>query len=294
MRDFLFSSTDQPTLAEFNRRFGSLADFVNNVGNEYVWAKLGKTVSLGSAQSDKAIYIYKTLYYSDSITDSGELVNPQSNGAFSIMTQEAVMAELKSLSGKYFYFTGSATTTLATLIPDDTVFYMESCNPAVVANSDNSLYTGAVYRSVSVIEDTIYVNSPYADTYPPDVNDGYAYTALGKLGSKLRIATGSYKGTGKYGSSNPNSLTFDFVPKIVIIREVNNGRMAIMPTHGWSSSYTAKAYQVMGHTTANLSPAYNMGKISGKTISWYWNSTGSQSLDQLNESGATYYYTAIG
>lgn len=32
-----------------------------------------------------------------------------------------------------------------------------------------------------------------------------------------KIQTGSYVGTGTYGSSNPCSLTFDFVPQLVIL-----------------------------------------------------------------------------
>lgn len=274
--------------------FRTLSRFQNNLGNEYVWAKIGKTVSLGSAQSDKAIYIYKTLYYSDSITDSGELINPQYNGAFSIMTQEAVMAELKSLTGKYFYFTGSGTTTLATLIPDDTVFYMESCNPVVVANSDNSLYTGAVYRSVSVIVDTTYVNSPWADTYPPAASDGYTYSALGRLGNKVQIATGSYTGTGTYGKANRTSLTLNFVPKLVIVaRKVMDTleggqevrQMDFMVLHPALGGFAMYVF------TSSLSNVRSVGSdVSGNTFSWWANDVKAQ----MNDSGQTYTYTAIG
>ena len=40
-----------------------------------------------------------------------------------------------------------------------------------------------------------------------------------------KIQTGSYVGTGTYGVDNPNSLTFDFVPKFVIVTPdlVNSG-----------------------------------------------------------------------
>ncbi|MCI9468902.1 MAG: hypothetical protein HFG45_06340, partial [Oscillospiraceae bacterium] len=37
------------------------------------------------------------------------------------------------------------------------------------------------------------------------------------IAAGAKIATGSYVGTGTYGSSNPCSLTFDFVPQIVFI-----------------------------------------------------------------------------
>ena len=40
---------------------------------------------------------------------------------------------------------------------------------------------------------------------------------LAQLGTKARIQTGSYVGTGTYGADNPCSLTFDFVPKFLCI-----------------------------------------------------------------------------
>ena len=43
---------------------------------------------------------------------------------------------------------------------------------------------------------------------------------LAQLGTKARIQTGSYVGTGTYGASNPCSLTFDFVPKMVYIYSI--------------------------------------------------------------------------
>lgn len=283
-----------------------LSRFQRNLGNEYVWAKLGKTVSLGSAQTDKAILIYKTLYYSDRITDSGELIDPQFNGALQIMTQEAVMAELKGLTGKYFYFTGSATTTHATLIPDDTVFYMESCNPVVMSGTDNSVYTGAVYRSVSIAVDTTYVNSLYADTYPPTVSDGYTYTALGRLGNKVQIATGSYTGTGTYGASNPCSLKFDFEPKIIIIPFYYAGNYWSLVGHGSNGSSIQTGIMVGSTLTTSWQKDIGFGlptnsggkwcdrygrKLADGTVQWY--STGDD-MAQFNESGWKYHYIAIG
>lgn len=52
--------------------------------------------------------------------------------------------------------------------------------------------------------------------------------ALAEQASALgftKIQTGSYVGTGTYGVDNPNSLTFDFVPKFVIVTPdlVNSG-----------------------------------------------------------------------
>lgn len=43
---------------------------------------------------------------------------------------------------------------------------------------------------------------------------------------QLRIATGGYTGNGKYGASNPNTLTFPFVPKFVILYPTQAGSHA--------------------------------------------------------------------
>ena len=40
---------------------------------------------------------------------------------------------------------------------------------------------------------------------------------LAQLGTKAKIQTGSYVGTGTYGADNPCSLTFDFEPHYIIV-----------------------------------------------------------------------------
>ena len=42
-------------------------------------------------------------------------------------------------------------------------------------------------------------------------------TGLPLAGGGVRFSSGSYVGTGTFGEDNPNSLTFDFVPKIVMV-----------------------------------------------------------------------------
>ena len=59
-----------------------------------------------------------------------------------------------------------------------------------------------------------YLWSPDRNTYPDSgISESYEYQYLGipfdNAVTAPKIATGSYVGTGKYGSSNPNSLTFD-------------------------------------------------------------------------------------
>lgn len=99
----------------------------------------------------------------------------------------------------------------------------------------------------------------------------------------VQIATGSYTGTGTYGASNPNSLTFEFEPKILIVQ-----------TNG--PAYTG-AYAVFVRNSNSAITIWSDGLsvfVSGwgsKTIKWYNNNN---VYGQLNESGAVHNYLAIG
>lgn len=111
-------------------------------------------------------------------------------------------------------------------------------------------------------------------------------------GSKVgpRIETGSYVGTGTSGKKNPCSLTFDFTPKIVL--------MHTRATHAYSEDTNCMVFVWnitnsfdVGHTADSR----NNVTYSGNTISWY-NTTYNlaNAGQQLNGSGTTYWYTAIG
>lgn len=108
--------------------------------------------------------------------------------------------------------------------------------------------------------------------------------------SKARIVTGNYVGTGTYGPKNPCSLTFDFTPKIVL--------MHMGGTHAYSDSTHCMVFVWNITNTFDVGSAgdsRNSVTYSGNTISWY-NTTGNLASAgaQLNGSGTTYWYTAIG
>lgn len=116
-----------------------------------------------------------------------------------------------------------------------------------------------------------------------------------------KIATGSYPGSGTYGSSNANSLTFDFKPKLVFINYTSDSISSsydkhysvVFNTEILSTNYMNNAAIV--HSTqegqSTLSSGALTAKLSGNTLSWYNLSTAES---QLNMSGCTYHYVAIG
>ena len=96
----------------------------------------------------------------------------------------------------------------------------------------------------------------------------------------IKLVTGSYVGTGSYGASNPNTLTFDFSPKVVLIRssKTNSSVFLIRGTEiGWSG--TSAYFNVIW---------------GEKTLSWYAPSNGDTSANMLNAKDAVYHYFAIG
>ena len=99
------------------------------------------------------------------------------------------------------------------------------------------------------------------------------------LGS-CRIETGSYVGTGEYGESHPNSLTFSGKPLVLIIGGVTAEYFIVIRGTG-NHVYTLSS-------TISNTTYYTWSENS---ISWY-TSTGSEAHQQ-NESGKTYLYVAI-
>ena len=100
-----------------------------------------------------------------------------------------------------------------------------------------------------------------------------------------QVYTGSYVGTGTYGQSNPNTLTFPFEPKLVIIS--NGGQYFAIPFVFDEDSQYIRIMSTNSRT-GTLVTSWN-----GKSISWYQSQMG-EADSQLNTNGVTYRYVAIG
>jgi hypothetical protein len=113
--------------------------------------------------------------------------------------------------------------------------------------------------------------------------------------SGVKIATGSYIGTGTGGSSNPTSLSFDFAPDLMIIiqdNEVYNAKMIYIKgcSYMWSLSlYITSTVPFNGRNVAS-------SENGGKTIKWYCDnySGDDAAASQFNERITNYRYFAIG
>lgn len=97
----------------------------------------------------------------------------------------------------------------------------------------------------------------------------------------VRIATGSYVGTNRYGASNPNSLTFPFEPKVLFIQSGYYSAIYISENDKMSltMAYSAGGFRDLSATTTD------------KTISWYSTEDTGYQLNAVNN---TYHFVAIG
>ena len=112
--------------------------------------------------------------------------------------------------------------------------------------------------------------------------DGWLYAT--PYWASPQVTLGSYAGTGTYGAENPNTLTFPFTPRLVLIEP---GAVLVR-----GSARGAYAYRDSNNNeVAELSLTW-----SGNGVSWY-NVPGNYSASaekQLNTSGQVYHYVAIG
>lgn len=121
---------------------------------------------------------------------------------------------------------------------------------------------------------------------------GWLVSGTGDESNDAKVATGSYTGTGTYGSGNPNSLTLNFSPKLIVLQEYvsspnqasNQTYTAIMMYRGSNSDFGGLAFNY-----GNVYPL--KGTRNGNTATWY---TGTGATQQMNKSGASYDYVAIG
>ena len=277
-----------------------LGRFQSGLGNEYIWEKklstVQKTYDLG-AENPLYMCAYKwngeqstviTVTYADDIDISLGNVASLKAPIYTVDVTWNDYSAANVLKGKFFLAalnTGTIT---------ENIIVKGSENGEASKRGSTQSYIGIYFPAkpvenvqYTVIDQITYVNSPNANAYPPAVPDGFAYTPLGQLGDKVKIESGSYVGTGTYGTSNPNMLTFGFVPKVWGWFGYKNANgptffpsVALVP---WGEG---TIYVGVGTGSADACfPTYQ-----NSSVSWYANSY----YVQANQKGYTYYYIAIG
>ena len=91
------------------------------------------------------------------------------------------------------------------------------------------------------------------------------------------IVTGTYQGSGTFGGTSPNLLALAFAPKVLLLFDNKGAMTVIVPFIG---KYSPK----LGTSGAGTVTT------EGTSVTWY----AANAADQMNSSGVTYTYVAIG
>lgn len=275
-----------------------LGRFQSGLGNEYIWEKQAVNYLVKeTAWSFNGQFILAenggyplTIQYSSGVVNDNGIIKLQEPVQSITLTSYSQSSKLSSLLGKYFEYTYTGSTS-----PGVGIYRLNSYSE--IGNNSTWGYvffvnpTGVKCSSETAIQLIGYVNSPDANAYPPAAPDGYTYTPLGQLGKQVRIETGSYVGTGAYGASSPNTLTFGFVPKLVIVCKKNG---FLTPSDGgYNQSFLWVARQFVLSIYAVNSISFVSISANGNTLSWYADSPYGPER-QCNISGQEYNYIAIG
>ena len=117
----------------------------------------------------------------------------------------------------------------------------------------------------------------------------YALTDVEADGVKIEV--GSYVGTGKYGTSNPNSIPIKKTTKLVIVQGANQGGIGSNGYY-WMLCIRGNAESTNCYpSTSNIAQYTNAMTWGDETLSWY---NSYAEYYQLNAASVTYRYIAIG
>lgn len=105
------------------------------------------------------------------------------------------------------------------------------------------------------------------------------------------IETGSYTGTGTYGETGANKLTFDFAPKFIAVASPLSGNGANIDYAFIVAGYSGMSVTGSIWNGANSQVAMLKSTVSGTTVSWF---NGNNALWQANQNGWIYNYVAVG
>lgn len=147
------------------------------------------------------------------------------------------------------------------------------------------------YGPVYVAQDgTIHASQEYTEA-------GDWLDVWGNAIPAVKIEAGSYTGTGTAGSRNPNTLTFSFAPKLVVISGTA------------TNQFTDSLALISGNTETGAMGYNNLSSGSGvfaggirvswnkNSVSWYVDDISNSNFSehiQKNIEGQEYYYVAIG
>lgn len=253
-----------------------------------------------------------TVTYADSITidrrgGAISLVSPKTTTFAANNTAAQNETILRSLRGKYLTDirlanASSVSTGVIVYVPVNAEYRAADVYDGYSGFKASTCYVVSVEVVKTPAGETTYVHSTDRNAYPDGGTvDSLTYTYLGipfdNAVTVPKVATGSYTGTGTYGKSNPNSLTFGFEPKLVFVATAYKDQN-VNYYQGYFVRGCTTAYAFAGNFSSNHNPSAPNAAVlnvtwSGNGLTWYHRANTPTAVAQLNGI-YTYHYVAIG
>ena len=144
----------------------------------------------------------------------------------------------------------------------------------------------SVAQDLETLETSVAEDLAEVETSLGSISDNVTAVtaALGSHGENTRMIWGSYKGTGQYGEEHPNSITCDFIPRIVLIQG-----------HGTTTASNPTTGILLRGATYGGDTGGEGGRVTmtwtDTGVSWY---ADVDQYVQMNSRYGTYYYLVLG
>lgn len=272
--------------------------------NQYWWRRRINTVGWTVKTSEQSVNsVWVSYNDADGNIEYSSEIDISDGGVVSLKNPSSASfnknrySNLNVVKGKYW-------TCDTTSLEDAGILYTPSNDPNAKLRSYSDYdtiemqYGKVTSEYTGSIGEWEYLWSPDRNTYPDSgISESYEYQYLGipfdNAVTAPKIATGSYVGTGKYGSSNPNSLTFDFEPKFVFLFS-NYASGNAKAANGFVLMIGGVSIPVNKEDFNNVIGAMWTISWLGNSVSWYSTDSAVAQANSSEDYNKNYVYFAIG
>lgn len=239
-------------------------------------------------------YSYYKFYYADNIIKNDGTISLENPKLFDQSTDDSSLTSLRACTKSKYIQAYSGNVSSGS--PSGDIYFGTNEDDATFQNWNGS--STGIYKNAQLVSmgfDNSFVemlksNDPNA--YPNGIVKPFEYIKYGNL-LPMKLATGTYIGTGTYGVNDPTVLTFPFVPKLLLIQNVS-----VYNTTKYNGYYIANT---PGERVASLTLLYDMARDS---LHYTFHSsarrsiiTQSSNLDcnfSVSEDGKTFKFWGVG
>lgn len=278
---------------------GRCLNVLANIGNLHVWERVLTTidasyverrVNISDANIFSSDYQSSSYYAKFNVADSIDIsydgvISLVSPTQVTVYFQSGVLYYFNSLKGKYISLVSTASNSSSSFPGAGNIGYVSS--DAEVSITASSYYqakiTSGAYKVYSVFvpagTTTDYLTSTDRNAYTEGTVDNTTITYLGQLGGGGRIEVGSYVGTGTESAD----ILLGFTPKAVLVSSYSS----LSGSDGSRSAFILPGLP-------NEAKVKRAEIIDGGFRVYYYSSTNVSYSSDLNYSGSTFRYIAIG